>query len=105
MARGWLTSPGLAAGSPALLVQGDAVNAAVGAEDVELPGLGQQLHVPHLVRAPVHGLGGKAERNVTFLRHPAGGDGAARRRCERRGSQGAQAARLGRALLTRTRAG
>lgn len=79
-AQGWLVSPGVPASSPALLLQRDAVNAAVGAEDVELPGLGQQLHVPHLVGAPVHGLGGKAERIVTFLRHP---EGAARRRCPR----------------------
>ena len=68
--------PGGDAGSPALLVQGDTVNAALGAEDVELPGLRQQLHVPHLVGAPVHGLGRKAERNVTFLRRPG---------CQRRG--------------------
>lgn len=47
--------------SPALLLQGHAVDPAVGAEDVELPGLGQQLHVPHLVGAPVHGLRGGAE--------------------------------------------
>lgn len=52
-------SLGVTATSPALLLQRDAVNAAVGAEDVKLPGLGQQLHVPHLLGALVHGLGGK----------------------------------------------
>ena len=72
MAWGWLASLGVTARSPALLVQGDAVNATLGTEDVELPGLGQQLHMPYPVRAPVHGLGGKAERNVTFLQHPEG---------------------------------
>lgn len=68
-------SPRVTASSPTLLVQGDAVNATVGTEDVELPGLGQQLHVPHLVGAPVHGLGRKAEGNVTFLWHPGGAAG------------------------------
>lgn len=98
----WLASPAVTAGSPALLVQGDAVNAAVGTEDVKLPGLGQQLHVPHLVGAPVHGLGGKAEKKSSFYgTQRGGGDGAACCRCKCRGTHGAQAARPGRALLTR----
>lgn len=75
LAEARLVSPRVTASSPALLVQGDAVNATVGTKDVELPGLGQQLHVPHLVGAPVHSLGRKAEGNVTFLWHPGGAAG------------------------------
>lgn len=56
---------GVTPGSPALLLQGHAVDPAVGAQDVELPGLGQQLHVPHLVGAAEHGLGVGTEPNVT----------------------------------------
>lgn len=51
--------------SPALLLQGHAVDPAVGTQDVELPGLGQQLHMPHLVGAAEHGLAAGTEANVT----------------------------------------
>lgn len=51
--------------SPALIVQGHAINANSSTENIQLMVEGQELHMPDLIRKPVDSLGRKWDGGIT----------------------------------------